>query len=322
MRRFGGAVLLAVVTAMCSCGSKGGPTTAQPTVALMDGFNFGPAPDPSQGMQFITPIVTDVEPGQSLEYCTWTDVILTQDTWVTASQGWQTTGGHHIIVYYSMEHEQPGTHICQNAEMEEFEFSMPAGPTGATFDLPGNLAVKLPAGAQIVVNHHYLNAGATAIPQAQSAINILFAAPGAATTPSGSTVVLDTSMTVPPGGSKYMVDCTINHTYNVWMQTPHMHQWGSHVLVTDTTATGTQTLFDLDWDPSYAFDPSAIEVHNDPSSPFVLNEGDKIHIECDYLNTTGQTLSFGDEMCVYVTFTVDSTNLGDLDCDKGQWGSF
>jgi hypothetical protein len=59
-----------------------------------------------------------------------------------------------------------------------------------------------------------------------------------------------------------------------------------------------------------------------PSSPFMFNKGDKIHIECDYMNNTGSTMTFGDEMCVFATFTVDPNNIGNHYCDRGVWGTF
>jgi hypothetical protein len=326
MQRFGGAVLLAVVTAMCSCGSSGGSTGTQQTVALMSGFNPGPAPDPSQGFQIILPIVTDIAPGASDEYCTDTSMIIPQDVWVDAAQGWQTETGHHVIFFYSTSPQPVGTHICAADEMGEFEFGLTAGggPDSTKFTLPGNLAIKLPAGAQIIANHHYLNAGATPVAQAQSALNVYYADPTIPHTPSSMMVVVDTNLTVPVGQSVYTEDCTVNQTYQAWTQLPHMHAWGTHITITDTpAATGVpQQLFNMDWNPDYAFDFNAIWTTESPSAPFLFNAGDKIHIECDYMNTTGAEMTFGAEMCVMANYTVDPNNIGSMACDGGQWGNF
>ena len=54
----------------------------------------------------------------------------------------------------------------------------------------------------------------------------------------------------------------------------------------------------------------------------MFNAGDKIHIQCDYLNNTGAAMTFGDEMCLLATFTVDPNNVGNVECDRGQWGLF
>jgi hypothetical protein len=318
MRRFVGVVLLAVVAACSSsksgAGGGGGGADAGDSVPLMAGF------------QVIAPIVTDIEAGQSYEYCTWTDITLQQDTWIDASQGFQTETGHHVILFYESTPQPPGTRLCNFEDMAEFQFGMPAsgGPGTQKVSLPGNLAIKLPAGSQIVVNHHYLNASATAVAQAQSALDVFYADPSTPHTTSSSMTILNTSMTVPVGASTYTIDCTVNQPYNSWEFFPHMHNWGQHITITDTPAsTGVpQQLVDMDWAPDYAFDFSTVATMNDPSKPFQFNTGDKLHIECDYLNDTGAEMTFGDEMCVLNAFTVDPNNLGDWDCDGGHWGQF
>jgi hypothetical protein len=328
MRRFVGVALLAVAAVACSSASKGGGSTGDPNaVPLMAGFNPGPAPDPSVGFQIITPIVDDIEPGASDEYCTYTSIITTQEIWVDANEGFQTETGHHIVLYYAATPQPVDTHPCGTDEMAEFQFGMGAGGTasgggGSKFTLPGNLAVHIPAGAQLVVNHHYLNASATPVAEAQSAINVYYADPTVAHTPSSMMVVVDTSLSVPVGASVYTEDCTVNQTYQAWSSFPHMHNWGTHVTVTRTpAATGVpQQLFDMDWQADYAFDFTAIATTVAPTAPMLFNQGDKIHIECDYMNTTNATLTFGDEMCVFANFTVDPTNIGNMACDGGQWG--
>jgi hypothetical protein len=325
MRRFVGVALLAAAVVSCSSGSSGGPsTTTQPTVALMAGFNPGPAPDPSVGFQFITPIVTNIEPGASDEYCTYTNIITTQELWVDSNQGFQTETGHHIVLYYATTPQPPETHLCATEEMAEFQFGMGAGggPGASKFVLPGNLAVHIPAGAQLVINHHYLNASATPVAEAQSAIDVYYADPTVPHTPSSMMVVVDTNLTVPVGASKYTEDCTVNQTYTAWSQFPHMHNWGTHVTITDTPiATGVaQQLFDMDWQADYAFDFSSVATTEPVGTPFVYNKGDKIHIECDYMNTTGSPMTFGAEMCVFANFTEDPNNIGNMACDGGQWG--
>jgi len=327
MRRFVGVALLAAAVVSCSSGSKGtGSTGDGNSVPLMAGFNPGPAPDPSQGFQIILPAVGDVAPGDSLEYCTDTTMILPTDVWVNSAQGWQTETGHHVIFFYTMNPVAPGTHLCAADEMGEFEFGLSAGggPGAAKFALPGDLAVHLPAGAQIIVNHHYLNASAADVAAAQSAINVYYADPTVAHTPSSMMVVVDTNLTVPVGASKFTEDCTVNQTYTTWMQLPHMHNWGTHITVTDTpAATGVpQQLFDLDWQADYAFDFQSVAKTEDLSAPFLFNAGDKIHIECDFMNTTGAAMTFGDEMCVLANYTVDPNNVGSVACDGGNWGSF
>jgi hypothetical protein len=324
MRRLGWLVV-AVAAAACSSGS-GGSGSASGAVPLMAGFNPGPAPEASKGFQIVLPIVDNIAPLGSDEYCTDTNVIMPEDTWINASEGFQSETGHHVILFYLTTPVTPSTHLCSNSEMTEFSFGMaPSGGPGARLaTLPGNLAVKIPKGAQIVVNHHYLNAGSKNVPQAQSALNVYFADPTVSHTTSSVMVVQDTALSVPVGASTYSIDCTINQPYGAWMFFPHMHNWGTHITVTDTPAsTGeAKQLFDVDWQPDYAFDFNSVATMASPSTPFMFNKGDKIHIQCDYMNNTNATMSFGTEMCLMATFTVDPNNVGDFDCNRGVWGSF
>jgi hypothetical protein len=322
MRRFFGIVLLAAAAA---CGSSSGASSSTGNgVTLMAGFDPGPAPDSSKGFQMVMPIVTNIAPQASLEYCTYTDMVVSQDTWVKASNEVQSEGGHHVIFFYTMNHVTPGTHLCTNAEMTDFQFALPGATHGQTFTLPGDLAVKIPKGGQVVVNHHYLNATAHTIPQAQSALNVYYAAQSVPHTPASLMVVMDTELTVPTGSSTYTINCTVDQAYRAWSLVPHMHNWGTHITVDDTPASGgsAQRLFDLDWNSDYAFDFQAVAMTKSPTAPFVFNAGDKIKIVCDYLNNTSSTLTFGDEMCLLVNFTVDENNNGNMQCDRGVWGKF
>jgi hypothetical protein len=322
MRRFVGVALVAVAAVACSSGSKGSGSGTTDTVPLMAGFNPGPAPDPSKGFQIILPIVTDIPAGGSQEYCTDTDIILKNDTWINADQTFQTETGHHAIFFYTTSPVAPSTHICANDEMGEFQFGMPPGEPAQVFTMPGQLAVKVPAGSQIVINHHYLNASQTDVAQAQSAINIFYADPTVTYTTSSTMIIVDTNLTVPMGASTFTEDCTVDRDYEAWMQLPHMHNWGTHITVTDTpVATGVPAqLFDMDWQPDYAFDFNAVDTTEQPTAPFLFHKGDKLHVECDYMNNTGAAMTFGDEMCVMANFTVDSTNIGNVACDGGHWG--
>ena len=156
---------------------------------------------------------------------------------------------------------------------------------------------------------------------AQSAINLYYADPSTPHTATNVMVVSDSTLSVPTGASKYSVDCTIDQAYNGWMQIPHMHSLGQHITITNTpAATGVPVqLFDMDWDPSYAFDPT-IATKEPLTAPMSFQPGDKIHIDCDFMNSSGATATFGTEMCLFVAFTIDTNNVGGRICDRGQWG--
>src|SRR5262249_28308174 len=156
---------------------------------------------------------------------------------------------------------------------------------------------------------HYINATNKPI-DAQSAVNITLADPTAHNIPSGSMAILNTDLNIPPGPNGTAdVTCTMQRDINAWFFIPHMHNWGSHILVEKIPvgSAAAEPVFDLDWQPEYTFHPP--EIRRDPSNPFVLKAGDKIHVHCEWNNDSGNNLTFGLEMCVAFGATIDDQNL-------------
>jgi hypothetical protein len=326
MRNLGWLVLGLAATA-CGSGSESAGGTSGPAqvdgVPLMSGFDPGPAPAAGTGFQIVLPVVTGIQPGGSYEWCTWTSTTTTSDLWVKESIGRQTESGHHIVVYYSLDPQPAGTsRICQDSDMASFRFGVGVGGEGAGGDarLPGDLAVHIPKGAQIVINHHYLNASGRPIAQAQSAVTVLYAPQGQPLTESSSLAFVDTSMNVPPGLRSVDYTCTLQQDFQAWQLLPHMHNFGTRITVDHTSASGTERLFDVQWDPSFAFHPPTKNF--DPAAPYAMHKGDQVHVHCDYDNTSAQALTFGVEMCVSYAQTVDTAQAGNILCDLNQWSSF
>lgn len=317
------AVVLVAFAVGCSSSSSppasGDPATASPADRLPDLKLEAPS---ANGFQMVLPIVRGVAAGSTNEICTWTEKILDADLDVKAARGFQTKTGHHVIVYYTKIKQPAGTQRpCTDDDMASFRFVIGAGGEGTAQVnvLPGNLATHVPKGAQLVVNHHYLNAGAAAI-DAQSAVNIDLADPKAQLTRSSALAFVDTSLRVPPGQYGMDVKCKLKADMSLWQMTPHMHRWGSHIRVDHTSGATSNRLFDLAWDPDYTFHPP--QDMRDPAKPYELKTGDEIKVHCDFANDTGKDLTFGIEMCVLFAETVDTKSLGNLACDQGSWGDF
>jgi hypothetical protein len=319
------AAVLMVSAAGCSSStapSGGDPAAASSTKASDRLSDLKLEPPTANGFQVVLPIVRGLLPGSSNEICTWTERILDADLDVKAARGFQTKSGHHVVVYYSTVKQPPGTQRpCTDEDMASFRFVIGAGGEGTnqTNVLPGNLATHIPKGAQIVMNHHYLNASADMI-DAQSAVNVELADPKAPLTQSSALAFVDTSLRIPPGSSGMDVKCKLKADMNLWRITPHMHQWGSHIRVDHTSGATSTRLFDLQWDPDYTFHPP--QDIRDPAKAYALKTGDEINVHCDFGNTTGKDLTFGLEMCVLFAETVDTKKLGNLACDQGSWGPF
>jgi hypothetical protein len=318
-------VTAALAVAACSSSAKdttpaaapGGDPPAESGITLLGGTKVD-AP-PANGFQVVLPIVKGIAPQASEEWCTWTDHVAEHDLDVQEVDSFQSKTGHHVVVFYT-ERPQPAgtTRKCTDDDMASFRF-VSGGGEGAAAKLPGNLVARVPKGAQIVANHHYLNAGVDTV-DAQSAVNVRFADPGAAVTRTSAATWLDTQMRATPGRSTYDVHCTMKQSLSLWRLQPHMHAWGEHILIERTRAGAVDRIVDLDWDPAFVF--HAPVMTRDPATPYELLPGDEIHVQCRWNNTTGHDLPFGLEMCVAFGQTVDGAGVGNLLCDGGNWGTF
>jgi len=278
-------------------------------------------PVPENGLQVISPIVEDIQPGMDYEYCLWTDKIVDSTTDVRSTLAFQTEPpGHHTILFYTTEKQPPGTQrVCTDTDMASFRFLAGNGGNGELNEAPGNLVYRIPEGAQLVVNAHYLNA-TDQVMRGQSLVNVNFADPGPTYIPSGSSAFLDTNIHVQPGESTFDTTCTIDRQLKMWYFAPHMHRWGTNIKVDLIQNGETNRMFDTDWDPSFTFHPP--EKRMDPSAPLVFNAGDKIHVQCNWNNDTGRVLDFGFEMCVAFGQFVDDSGMGNWACDGGNWTTF
>ncbi len=278
-------------------------------------------PDPPEhGLQVITPIVEDIQPGTDYEICTWTDAFVDETVDVKKTLAFQTEPGHHTIVFYTLDKQPAGTQrICTDNDMASFRFLAGNAGNGIENVAPGNLVYRIPKGAQIVVNHHYLNASDEHM-RGQSLVNINYADAGGSYVPSGSTAFLNSQLEVVPGISQQKQHCVVDRKMKMWYFAPHMHRWGTNIKV-DLTQNGVkERLFDTKWDESFTFHPP--EMRMDPAAPRIINPGDEIDIECNWNNDTGRNLPFGFEMCVAFGQFVDDTNMGNWACDGDHWTGF
>jgi hypothetical protein len=204
--------------------------------------------------------------------------------------------------------------------MASFRYLTGNGANGEPNTAPGDLVFRVPAGAQLVVNSHYLNTSDEVV-RGQSLINVHFADAGKQYTPSGATAILDTTIDVPVGKSTFTTSCLIDRQLKYWYLIPHMHRWGEHITVDITRGTGEkENLFDTVWQEQYTFHPP--ESRFDPAQPFVFNAGDKVDVKCEWNNTENHSLPFGFEMCVTFGQTVDVESRGSWACNGGQWHTF
>ncbi len=312
-------LLLSLVAGCSSKPASNGPEVMPELASILD-------PKPSNGYQIILPIVKALMPGADDEWCTWTDIVVDHDVDVRAVQAFQTTGGHHIVLYTTTKQQPPGTtRICTDDDMTTFRFSAGSGGEGQGYgknEAPGDLVYRIPAGSQVVLNHHYINA-TTQTRDAQSAMSIFLADPGVQYRLSGSLAMVDTNLMLPPGAATWDIKCVMPREFKAWYLIPHMHRYGTRITITHTGASlaAPETLFDVQqWVPAFTFHPP--EIRKDPNTPIVFAAGDTLNIHCEWQNPTSSPMPFGTEMCVGFSEFVDDMNQGNVLCNGGQWGQF
>jgi hypothetical protein len=310
--------LLTLAAAACSS-KPSSPSTDDELPALKTILD----PKPDNGYQLIMPIQKDLPPGTDDEVCTWTDLVIDHDVDIRAVQGYQTVGGHHVILFSTQKMQAPGTtRTCSDDDMATFRFAAGAGGEGqlAKNEAPGNLVFRIPAGSQFVINHHYINATPNTL-DSQSAVNIYLADPTQTYVPSGALALLNTSMVIPPGQNNVDINCTMQNDVKVWSVFPHMHTYGTRITIQQETGGVNTTLFDVQpWSPAYQFSPPSIT--KDVTAPLMVSKGDVMHVHCEYDNTLSNNITFGVEMCVGFANFIDDTGIGNIECDGGQWGAF
>ena len=311
------ALSLVAIPLFAGCGTD----TGNDGIATVPDLVVPPKPAADEGWQVITPIFDNVMPSMDYEVCTWTDIITDKVTDIRSSIGYQNEPpGHHVIMFYTTEKQPPGTQrVCNDSDMATFRFLTGAGSQGELNEAPGDIVYRVPAGAQLVVNHHYLNSTDQPL-KGQSAINVYFADPTKQWTPSGYLAITNTDLQVAQGDTTQVMHAQLTQPFDVYQAIPHQHQWGKHEKIVTTHAGTPTTQFDLAWDPSYTFHPP--ENKWDPATPMHLDAGDTIDVTCEWDNTAGRTLAFGFEMCVAFFNTVDKTGQGSLAWDDGRWTPF
>jgi hypothetical protein len=283
--------------------------------------NLTVPPVPENGIQVLTPPYDDIQPATDYEICTWTDAVFDKVTDVKSTIGYQTEPpGHHVILFYTQEKLPPGTQrICTDTDMATFRYLTGNGTNGELNAAPGDLVFRIPAGAQLVVNQHFLNASDEVL-RGQSVINVNFAEVGPTYTPSGSLAILNSGLEVQPGVTTQTMHCEFEQDFDLWYLIPHMHRWGQKITVDLTLGGVKERHFDTTWAEQFTFHPP--EKRMETTNPLRIRAGDTADVSCTWNNDEGRSLLFGFEMCVVFGQFIDSQGIGSRACDNSRWTDF
>lgn len=269
----------------------------------------------NNGMALFTDIVT-VPAGNDVMFCTYTNFVAKEKFYLHDTKAVQSQFGHHAILQYSLTPQPPGTHECPAGSLEQQQSQIIGGMgEGQNVDYPPNVVSEIPAGAQLMINHHWINTSDSA---AEAQAEMVTIPPPAGTTDlviARSFVVQSTAFDIAPHDSgKQSVACALDHDVQLISALGHMHEWGTHVSA-ERIGAEPDVLFDYDFEPIMAIHPKVNYYTLD--APYRFKAGESVRVSCQWNNTTQNELKFPGEMCVLAAWQIGAEH--DTICSDGTW---
>ena len=174
---------------------------------------FSPPPPTPGHTRMIAPPVPDIAPGKDVTYCQWMADASDVSRQIANVEGYQSHGGHHLVLYATTVREPVGTsRVCTDQDMLSITFVGAVGGEGTSgpgAKLPAGLAFEVPPGMALMANTHYLNATDDAF-DGQSVVDVKFADPAHPLPSVGFFVVNWASFMIPHGTPEVTSDgwCT------------------------------------------------------------------------------------------------------------------
>lgn len=221
---------------------------------------------------------------------------LEEDVWITEFHPVIPLGTHHTVVTLVDGGEAPdGTRECTNPFEGGFDQIYGTGVGTEPLVLPPGVAVKIPAGKQIVMNLHLFNVGADTL-EGTSGILVRTVDPADVEHEADSELWGKLDFAIEPNGTTTATQsCIVESDLSLFSMMPHMHTLGRHLTLTLVRQDGEEVVL---YDEAYDFDAQV----NRPFDPAIeIAAGDTMTIACTWDNPTNATVGFGestnDEMC-------------------------
>ncbi len=233
--------------------------------------------------------------------CFYTDVFSPRELAVYGASGGQGPGGHHIIAYYADEARPVGSHPCTDEEMtnlNQVAGTAGEGDTEGILGLHDDLALKVPAGKQLVLQAHYINV--TDAPyMVEDTVSLHLMKPEDVFAYVNYFVTNDDSFEIPPSSNyTHTTYCRVQRDLDVVLTLGHMHEDGrTYTLeVVDDEGTMVQSLRADTWQPSFTSHPPISKYP--VAAPLHIAAGTRLRQTCEWDNTTSRTVIFPREMCL------------------------
>ena len=248
---------------------------------------------PDDGYELLIDHDWSIPPGEHY-YCI--RQTLEEDLYIGGFEAIAPMGTHHTLISAGNPVSPDGVFDCSAGE-HNFTAMIYESSTGTDrFELPDGLAAKVPAGAQINLNLHVINAGDGDL-SGTSGVRYLPRAEAEVTSLATIVHMGPVTLELPEGETTTVVgQCTLPANVTAFGVMPHMHALATHQKVTVKNPSGDVVLFDDD----FSFDATK---HLFDVEPMVeINQGTIVEVACTYNNTTGAPVYWGNdsysaEMC-------------------------
>jgi hypothetical protein len=234
-----------------------------------------------------------------------------EDIYIVAFEPQSPLGTHHATFGVSAAaSEDDHVYACGVGTAGDRKLQGSGAGTEASA-LPPGVAMPIHAGEQVLMNLHLFNIGDQPL-SGRSGMWIKTVAKNDVVHEAETVLAGPLSLDIPVGRATTSGSCTIRSDATLFAVGPHMHQHGVHQRVTATTAAGDVAIYDADYD----FDHQLYY----PVDQLELHAGDRVNVECTYLNDTDGPLHWGDsslaEMCFTSLSLYPAVGYGSLPCSN------
>ncbi len=274
-------------------GDASAPSTdlGPPITLTMDSFTVQPNTEVYMCQQFGNPFGKDVD--------------------IVKMVGSMSAGSHHFFLFNMTPSTGRNTTAalepCPDKGLEFHPFPYLSQQPEYTVEYGAGMGYPLVGQNGVMMNVHYLNASATAVPT-KVTITIYPAKAGTVTTHVGTIFLNNQTIFVPAGTAKTNTVAVsssntpiTDESYTIFTNWSHMHQYATDFQA----STGGKVFYD---EPQWSEPPlitAGTGAHQSPMLPMAMKSGASIEWTCQYYNPTKQLMTFGDsaatnDMCIYL----------------------
>ncbi len=301
---------LLLVAAACGGGEPGdgNPDAAPP--GTPDAASDNPDAGIPAGFTTLISRSWTIPAGQEIYRCT--RVTVQEDMYINTFRSLSPIGTHHTVLSLHDDASRPdGDYNCGAGDIaHSMLFASGIGTDDLSF--PEGVAIPIRAGQQLDLNLHLYNFSESEIQGESGTLGRLI--------PVGE--VQDEAEVVFGGKAPFAIPndpqneqtlsggCQFNQAGTVVALWPHMHQYGVHMRIVHQSGNGDVVLhdgpFDFNEQLNYVIDPVEVAA------------GERLAVDCTYLNDSGSLIFFGDssesEMCFAGIYRYPATGAGTFDC--------